>query len=51
MKTQLEDLKLEQANLETGLEYLIMSGLEDTDLYKKELDKLQTVKSIIYNIK
>ena len=51
MKTQLEDLKLQQADLETNLEYLIIAGLEETELYKRELDKLHTVKSIIYNIR
>jgi len=49
--TQLDDLKLQKANLEIGLEYLRISGLEDTELYKKEQDKLHTVQSIIHNIR
>lgn len=48
---QLDDLRQEQANLEMGIEYLIISGLEDTELYNKELEKLSIVKSKIYNIR
>ena len=51
MRTQLDDLQEEERNLEISLEYLRISGLEGTELYKKEEDKLHTVKSIIFNIR
>ena len=35
MRTQLDDLQDEERNLEISLEYLRISGLEGTELYKR----------------